>query len=62
MESLLRHTEAARREHPATVGNLIQDDVTDRVRAEEKREGSVSCVRLQPPGLRWNPPDGRFTA
>lgn len=36
--SLLRHTDAAGRVHPATIGNLTQDDVTDWVRAEEKGE------------------------
>ncbi|MES9587777.1 MULTISPECIES: tyrosine-type recombinase/integrase [unclassified Streptomyces] len=34
--SLLRHTDAVGREHPATIGNLIQDDISDWVRAEEK--------------------------
>ncbi|MEU6015992.1 site-specific integrase [Streptomyces sp. NPDC047515] len=34
--SLLRHTDAAGREHPATIGNLTQDDISDWVRAEEK--------------------------
>lgn len=36
--SLLTHTDAARREHPATICNLTQDDVTDWVRAEEAGE------------------------
>ncbi|MFE2936699.1 tyrosine-type recombinase/integrase [Streptomyces sp. NPDC059278] len=36
--SLLRHTSAAGREHPATIGNLTQDDISDWVRAEEKGE------------------------
>ncbi|MDV9194357.1 tyrosine-type recombinase/integrase [Streptomyces sp. Wh19] len=36
--SLLRHTSAVGREHPATIGNLTQDDISDWVRAEEKGE------------------------
>ncbi|MFF9072335.1 hypothetical protein ACF1A9_08445 [Streptomyces sp. NPDC014872] len=35
---LLRHTDLAGHEHPATIGNLTQDDIADRVRAEEKGE------------------------
>lgn len=36
--SLLRHSDTAGREHPATIGNLTQDDISDWVRAEEKGE------------------------
>ncbi|MFH8619202.1 tyrosine-type recombinase/integrase [Streptomyces sp. NPDC017979] len=36
--SLLQHVDAAGREHPATVCNVTQDDVTDWVRVEEKGE------------------------
>ncbi|RYJ29403.1 integrase [Streptomyces sp. L-9-10] len=36
--SLLRHTDAAGREHPATIGNLVDDDISDWVRAEKKGE------------------------
>lgn len=36
--SVLRHTDHAGNQHPATICNLNQDDVTDWVRAEEKGE------------------------
>jgi hypothetical protein len=35
---VLRHTDHAGNLHPATICNLTQDDVTDRVRAEEAGE------------------------
>ncbi|MFE7430287.1 hypothetical protein [Streptomyces sp. NPDC057545] len=41
--SLLRHTDAAGREYPATIGNLTQDDIADWVRAEERGEPTPGC-------------------